>query len=254
MTIQDATDKAREKLTKVTDTPELDARWILLEVLGETEDSFLITHADQDLTLQQQNKFDEMIRRRSTGEPLAYILGWWEFHSRRFTVTLDVLVPRPSTEDLVNEALKAIDSMYTKLGRKLKVADVGTGSGIIAITLLLERPDKIEMVYATDVSPTALKVARKNAEMHGVNDQIEFVEGDMLRPLEDKDIDLIVSNPPYVPRDELNWPPTMDTVSLGFEPKVALSGGADGQKFVRQLEDFDGPVIYEGIYGDIVAK
>ncbi len=253
----------KKVLKNISNTPELDIEWILLEALGESESSYIITHHDQELTLDQQERFEAMVRRRATGEPLAYIFGWWEFHSCKFIVTPDVLVPRPSTEALVDEAIIKIDALYTKLGRKVRVADIGTGSGIIGITLLRERSDKVERLYAIDVSPIALKVARKNAKLHRVDSMIEFIEGDMLKALKGRNIDLIVSNPPYVPSGELsevtNFTHQACKVGLGeiermglkFEPQAALDGGDDGLKFINQLLMADVPVIYEGIGGEI---
>lgn len=245
--------------------PQLDAQWLVLKVLGKNEASWLLAHAEEHLTEPQEKALAEYVTRRRQGEPLAYIFGEWEFYGRPFTVNKAVLIPRPSTEQLVEHALDYLMKLSLDEGASTKgqltVADIGTGSGCIAITLVLEmkklaRQKNIKFagkIIATDVSQEALLVAQENAARYQVTDDIEFLHGDLLQPLQGKNIDLIVSNPPYVPTAELSWQQTnaKDKVGLRFEPRSALDGGEDGQRFIHQLVKTSRPLIYETLAGQI---
>jgi len=233
--IKDLLQEVSRQLINISDAPELDARWLLAKVL-EKEDNWVLTHGDTPLSLEQQAKFAELAQERATGKPLAYILVEWDFYGRKFLMNTSVLVPRPETEDLVEAALNHID----KNGAQA-VADIGTGSGCIAITLVLERPHLT--VLATDISPTALETARQNAKRHGVLDKIEFLQGDTLKPLVGKQVDLIVSNPPYLPSAEAK--------ENKFEPTIALDGGKDGQVFIDQIKASGRPAAIEVTGGTI---
>ncbi len=224
-----------ERLVVVSDAPELEARWLLEET-------------------QDPKKLEKMVAERTTGKPLAYVLGHWDFYGRRFIVTPDVLIPRPTTEALIEESLEVIKKKSKALARPLVIADIGTGSGCVAVTLLLEGSGWIKKIYATDISRAALAVGQNNAKQHGVLDKIEFLEGSMLNPLVDKKIDLIVSNPPYVPTAELERSlasPTPDTLGLRFEPRLALDGGLDGQQFIEQIKTTGIPAVLEVTGGNI---
>ena len=199
----------------------LDAELLLSHVLG-TARSWLIAHSDDPLPSREVDRFSESLERAARGEPLAYILGYKEFWSLRLAVSPAVLVPRPETELLVERAL-ALHSQST--GR---VADLGTGSGAIALALARERPGW--SVVATDISEEALKVARGNAAAHGLS-QIEFLPGRWLDPLEGRKFNLIVSNPPYI--DERD--PAMRTPALRHEPRIALTPGADALASIREI-------------------
>lgn len=266
-TIKQALVQAIRELKQYSD-PQLDAQWLLLKVMEKDEASWLLAHAEECLTKQQEKTLAEYVARRRRGEPLAYILGEWEFYGRPFTVNEAVLIPRPSTEQLVEKALDylrelSLDWAETTTG-KFIVADVGTGSGCIGITLVLElqewaRQNGLKHAYkiiATDVSKDALVVAQENAARYQVTDDIEFLRGDMLQPIQGKKIDLIVSNPPYVPTAELTWHQTSskDKIGLRFEPSGALDGGEDGQFFVQQLIKTTRPLIYETAAGHIRHK
>ncbi len=172
---------------------------------------------DRPLDAEELTSIRELVRRRGKGEPVAYITGTREFYGRPFTVTRDVLVPRPDTETLVQHALAFLRA---RPGEELRVADLGTGSGCIAITLAAELRDI--SVTATDVSGAALDVARANAAAVGVD--VSFVECSWADSLEGR-FDLIVSNPPYVTTEELE---AVDRDVRDFEPREALLGGADG--------------------------
>lgn len=272
---------AAQKLNDVSDAPALDAERLLLHVLGEAESSVLYAHGEKELSAQQAERLEALIARRATGEPLAYILGEWEFYGRPFFVTPDVLIPRPETENLVEAALSYLSRSSPKLGEgplPFVIADIGTGSGCVAITLVLELSTHYSLpttnwhIIATDISPAALAVAQKNAERHGVVDSIEFIQEDMLAFLDTPTpsrspsdrgrkakIDLIVSNPPYIPTAELDSPAPrgvqgkLETAGLKFEPRIALDGGIDGQKFVEQIKNAGIPALVETTDGVIVS-
>lgn len=235
-----------------SDAPDIDAQWLLLNVLGIHDPVYLITHTDEELLSTAHEQFQQLVEERMTGKPLAYLLGWAEFYGRRFVVNEHVLIPRPATEDLVEQALPLVEMVSQKLGRSLTVADIGTGSGCIAITLALQSPD-VEKIYATDTSSEAIAIARKNAEEHGVEKKLEFLLGNMLAPLAGKPIDFIVSNPPYVPSRELENPFSKETRGLTFEPRQALDGGIDGLAYVRQIEANGIPTVVETVGGKIAT-
>lgn len=250
MTISEARQASAKLLNPYSDAPDIDAQWLLLMVLGLQETSYLLAHSDQELSNIEYETFMRLVEERITGKPLAYILGWAEFYGRRFVVNEHVLVPRPTTEDLVAQALPLVKTLSEKLGSPVVVADIGTGSGCIAITLALESPS-IEKIYATDISPKALAVALKNAQAHEVENKIEFLTGGVLLPFADKKIDFIVSNPPYVPTYELENPATKETRGLSFEPQQALDGGADGLAYVKQIVASGIPAVVETVGGAI---
>ena len=166
------------------------------------------------------------IERRARREPVAYITGEREFYGRTFVVTPAVLIPRPDTETLVSVALTCLDRVTT---RAPLVADVGTGSGCVAVTLAAER--HAVRVVATDVSGAALEVARENARRLRVRERVTFVEGSLFAGL-DEPPDLIVSNPPYVREIDR---PTLATDVVGHEPHAALFAGPDGLDVIRAL-------------------
>lgn len=230
------------RLASASDAAQLDADRLLLHVLNKKESSWLTAHGEEELTPEQQEEFERLANERATGKPLAYILGEWEFYGRMFYVTPDVLVPRPETENLIEEALKYVTPGMT-------VADIGTGSGVIAVTLALETRANI---LATDISPAALRVATKNAQRHGVEKQIEFIQEDMTISLGKRKIDLIVSNPPYLPAEALAKAGySTDTLGLNFEPRIALDGGKDGQDFIRKIQASGIPALVETTGGGI---
>lgn len=167
--------------------------------------------------------FSSLVDRRAGGEPVAYITGTREFWGLDFAVTPAVLIPRPETELLVEEALAVIDRAGAT-----RVADVGTGSGCVAISIAHERSHVC--VVATDISGTALDVARANAARHGVADRIDFRHGPVLDGV--GAVDLIVSNPPYVSRAEAR---TLMKDVVDFEPHTALFAGGDGLDVIRAI-------------------
>lgn len=187
----------------------------------------LYTHFDQPLAEAELSGFRELVQRRLHGEPVAYILGQKEFWSLDLRVDGRVLVPRPDTETLVEQALECLCALPSNAG-PLRIADIGTGSGAVALALKKERPD--DQVFACDISDEALAVARANAERLGLS--VEFLRGDLLAPMADlPSFDVIVSNPPYIPSAEIDGL----SAEVRREPRLALDGGGDGLDVVRRL-------------------
>jgi release factor glutamine methyltransferase len=199
----------------------VDARALLRAALGVSE-AHLAAHPEQSLTDGQRDRFDDWMRRRRAGEPVAYITGEREFWSLPFRVTPAVLIPRPETELLVELALERVGP-----AAPAAVLDLGTGCGCIAVAIAGERPRA--RVTATDVSRDALAVARENAQRHGT--AVEFVESNWLAALTGRRFDLIVANPPYVAVAD----PHLKAGDLRFEPQAALVGGADGLACIRAI-------------------
>jgi len=169
------------------------------------------------------------VARRAAGEPFAYITGRRGFWSLDLTVTPDVLVPRPETELLVERALALGDELGRSLGnRAIELADLGTGSGAIALAIASARPDW--QVVATDISPAALEVARGNAIRLRI-ESVAFFEGEWWSPLARQKFDIVVSNPPYVAADD----PALDDLALQHEPRIALTPGADALAALRAI-------------------
>lgn len=251
VTIAQAQRAAARELTPYSDAPDIDAARLLLHVLGQKESSYLAVHGNAPLSPAEATALDNFIKRRVAGEPLAYVLGSWDFYGRPFIVTPDVLIPRPATEALIDEALIEIEKMSIRRGRPLTVADIGTGSGCIAITLAREAKEKISHIFATDISQPALDVARKNAAVHSLEKCITFVQGSMTAAIVNKKIDLIVCNPPYVPSHELQELTSIEKRGLAFEPRNALDGGKRGQDFSAAIEEFGTPAIVEVTSGTI---
>jgi len=168
--------------------------------------------------------FESYIARRVTREPVCYILGVREFWSRDFEVSPAVLIPRPESETLVEEALRTL-----KTAPPHRILDLGTGSGCLIISLLTEWPDCRGV--AVDISPDALAVARRNAQRHGVANRLSCIEGDLAGPFEGR-FDLVISNPPYIADDVVG---SLDLDVRGFEPHLALKGGPDGLDLIRRV-------------------
>ncbi len=191
---------------------------------------WLITHRDDVLEDKEQRDFDEAIRRRTKREPLQHLIGNQEFWGLEFKVTPDVLIPRPETEFLIEAAL----AIAQDRNRQVRIIDLCTGSGCIAVSLAKELTSA--HVLATDASMRALAVARENARDHGVADRIRFLEGDLFEPLEELDIragiDIIVSNPPYVKSGDL---PALQPEVRDYEPEMALISGPEGTEIAATI-------------------
>ncbi len=202
----------------------MEAGSLLAHVLGRDR-TFIIAHAEDPLTDEQMGLFRRFVGRRAQGEPLQYITGLQEFFKLEFEVTPDVLIPRPETEIIVETARELLRDEARPF-----MADIGTGSGCIVISLLNELPEA--RAVAADTSPLALRVARRNAERHGVIDRLMLMESDCLSALEPAgQFSLIASNPPYISDNERN---AMQREVL-YEPAAALFAGPDGLAIIRRL-------------------
>jgi release factor glutamine methyltransferase len=188
----------------------------------------IYTEPQQMLSREEAGKLQDLVDRRLKHEPAAYILKHREFYGIDFYVDFRVLIPRPETELLVDTALE-FASNRSCITRPLSAADIGTGSGAIAISLALNVPGI--RVYAIDISPSALEVARLNCEYHRVSEQVTILSGNLLQPLPEP-VDLVVANLPYIKNSEL---PGLSPEIAKFEPKMALDGGKSGLECIRQL-------------------
>ncbi len=219
-TIRSALQESIYKLSSISDDPRLEATALLAHCLQQPR-SYLFAHDDEDLPRKASKAFAKLIKRRCKGEPYAYVIGQREFWSLELEVNPHVLIPRPDTECLVEAALKHIPPELPCL-----VADLGTGSGAIAVAIAKERPKA--RLMATDISSAALKVAKANGDRLAPS-RIEFRKGDWLDCLSGERFDVIVSNPPYV---AVRDPHLAD---LPYEPKKALVAGADGLDELSRL-------------------
>jgi release factor glutamine methyltransferase len=227
MNVGQALRAAGRRLQHVGETGALDASRLLEHITGRDRAGLLMA-AEIPLDPESSAEFERLVARRERGEPVAYIVGDAGFYGRTFIVDERVLVPRPESEHVVEAA---IDDLRARRKAGGIVADVGTGSGALGVTLACELPDLA--VYATDISPAALSVARRNAALNGVFQRCTFLAGDLLLPLIrfGERVDAIVANLPYIPAGSVPLAPN----PAGFEPRVALDGGPDGLDLYRRL-------------------
>jgi release factor glutamine methyltransferase len=237
----------------------LAAEMLLLHTLQRNR-AWLYAHPEESINSQDLETFLSLISRRSNGEPTQYLTGKQEFWSLEFEVTPDVLIPRPETEHVMEVALDRLALRELRAGRPQKtsgdgflIADIGTGSGCLAVALAAELPGAT--IFATDISPAALEVARRNAVRHSVANRIHFLESNLSHPIKmdiaalsraqtaadqssphdtsgAAEFDLVVSNPPYIARRDA---PTLATEVRDFEPAVALYGGEEGYELYSGL-------------------
>ena len=243
---------ARHRLREAgipSDEADLDARLLAQRALG-WDAARLLTRANEQEPAGFLDEYGTLVTRRAAREPMAYVLGRQEFWGLEFEVSAAVLIPRPETELIVDAALETFaDPIAT-----IDIADIGTGSGCLAVTLAHERPNA--RVVASDVSGAALGVAQRNAARHGVSSRVQFLEADLLGGTA-QPFDLIVSNPPYVPeRDRATLQPEV----RDYEPPAALFAGDDGLSVIRRLVDEAAPrlkpkgfVIFEFGFGQADA-
>ena len=222
-----------------SETPRLDAELLLARAIG-TDRSGVLAYPEARVGDGQQVTFDAAVERRAAGEPVAYIRGFKEFYGLAFSADARALIPRPETELIVELAEREVMDRLTLAPRPvgaqpIRVADVGTGSGTIAVALaaaLRKRKALVDVeIIATDISPEALQLARENAVGHGVADRLRFVEADLLPPVVSFPFDIMLANLPYIPSAEVDTLP----VAASFEPRIALDGGADGLETIGRL-------------------
>lgn len=198
----------------------------------------LYTEPETGLTLAETEHLRRLVRRRLDHEPVAYILGHWEFYGLYFYIDYHTFIPRPETELLVEEAVE-LAHRISHTGKQITIADVGTGCGTIAVSLALALPQV--KIYATDISASALQVARINCCRHGIKGQVELLQGDLLELLP-QPVDMIVANLPYIKSCEFK---DLAPEIVNFEPTIALVGGKDGlDKIQRMLEQMPVKLSY----------
>jgi release factor glutamine methyltransferase len=206
------------------DRASRDAEALLLHVADRNK-AWLMAHAEDELNFAQGASYAQMLDRRFCGEPIQYITGETEFYGLIFHVTPDVLIPRPETEHLVEKVLELASDFEAP-----RIADIGTGSGCIAVALAHHLPRAT--ITAIDISYSALNVARQNAALNDVDGRIRFLEGDLFAPVAEESFDIVVSNPPYVAASEIS---NMPAEVRDHEPARALFAGPDGLSVYLRL-------------------
>ncbi len=220
--VDDALRQGSARLTPVSPCARLDAEVLLANVCGLSR-SQLAVNGRRALTPDQALRYQRLLNRRADGEPVAYLVGRREFWSLDLEITSDTLIPRPDTERLVERALVRIPA-----GVRQRIADLGTGSGAIALALATERP--LGVMVATDISAAALRVAQRNAARLGIGN-VEFARGDWLAALTTGDFDVVVANPPYVADGDSH----LRHGDVRFEPPLALRGGRSGLDAIEAI-------------------
>lgn len=215
-------DKTRQRLKPLSESYSLDAQVLLAHIFGKPR-AWVVAHPEAQLSTLQQKKLDRALAQLESQTPLPYILGHWEFFGLDFTIGPATLIPRPETELLIEHALAWLGAHP----QARQAADVGTGSGCIAVTLAKHAPNL--SITATDISAQALEIARTNAKKHNVEGQITFMQTDLLQG-QRVTFDMICANLPYIPTATLH---ALDV--FGREPTLALDGGADGLDLIRVL-------------------
>lgn len=219
---------------KGVENPRLDAEVLLSNILKK-ERIYLYVEFDKPLLPEELSSFREAIKKRVAKQPVAYILGYKEFMGIEFKVNSDVLIPRPDTEILVENALRRLEKY-----EKPTFADIGTGSGAIAVSIV-KLSNNINGV-AVDISSKALTIAKENAEKAEVGDKLQFFEGNLCEPISNLKFTALLSNPPYIPNgDIVNLTPEVRN-----EPHLALAGGEDGLDCYRELINQGRNLIIEG--------
>ena len=222
MFVRNVLQETHTRLSPLSDSPTLDAQVLLAHTIGKTR-TWILAHPDAPLSSEQKEYLQQSVNRIELGEPLPYVLGRWEFYGLDFSISPDVLIPRPETEILVDMAK---DWLFKHPGMRF-AADIGTGSGCIAITLAVNTPDLV--ILASDISLPALKVAQQNMNQHNVTKQV-FPVASYLFPPTQKRFDLICANLPYIPMKRLH---KLDI--YGREPDLALDGGTHGLDLIEEI-------------------
>ena len=236
MEVGEALRRAQRSLAPVSDSAASDARLLLADTLGETT-TWVLSHNRHVLPTQTAKAFDDRVGRCAAGEPLPYVLGWWEFYRRKFAVDQSVLIPRPETEILVERAIGEL----RRCDQGARVVDVGTGSGCVAVSLAAEVDDCC--VIATDLSHRALVVARGNAQRNGVAGRVRLIRADLLEGLAGG-WDVVCANLPYLSAARLRVLPVARR-----EPRIALDGGEQGTAITVRLILSLGKVLAPGGLG-----
>jgi release factor glutamine methyltransferase len=233
--LKDALTSAVDRLAAAqAGSPRMNAELLLMFTLG-CDRAYLFAHPERELMFEEQTRYQEALTRRALGEPAQYITGHQEFWGMDFIVTPAVLIPRPETEHVIETVLhlsKESDNgcRVSLPGSPIRIVDVGTGSGCIALALAKELPQA--EIHATDISPAALEIARANAARHQFENRIHFHQTDLLQGLDPGTFDFVVSNPPYVGESE------EDQVQLEvrkFEPRSAVFAGTTGLEVIERL-------------------
>jgi release factor glutamine methyltransferase len=219
-----------------SDTASLDAQIILAHILGK-ERGWLFAHYDQALSQEEAETFTDMVARRAAAEPVAYLVGHREFYGLDLTVDKRVLIPRPETELLIDAVLDHIES---RANQRVRMVDVGTGSGAVAVAVAANCPSV--QIYAVDLSPAALEVAKENVKRHDSRGQITLLQGDLLSPLPEA-VDIIAANLPYITSGD--YPNLMADVR-DYEPRLALEAGPEGLDLIARLLDQAPGHLYPG--------
>lgn len=217
------------------ENPELEASVLLAKALSIKANDIYV-RPEKEVKPEELEDFRQLLERRIRREPIAYIVGEKEFYSRSFVVTPDVLIPRPETEILVEEALKILDDLVSP-----SIIDIGTGSGCIAVTIGCECQNA--SIFASDISPEAILIARKNAQGHGVSRRVSFVCSDLLDCFKDRSFELAISNPPYVEKSDYV---SLDPDVRDYEPKLSLVGGEDGLDYIRRIVSESRRILKKG--------
>lgn len=230
MTIRDIIIKYSKELEKISDTPRLDVEIFLQKALGDVDRIYIHLNLNKELTKEQYDEFLGYINDRINGRPVAYIVGNREFMGLDFFVKEGVLIPRPDTETLVEEIIE----LCKNKNEEINIVDIGTGSG--AITVSLAKYIENSNITSLDISDIPLEVGKINAVNNGVGDRIEFLKSDVFTAIKNtkKKFDIIVSNPPYIPKKDIE---TLHTQVKDYEPYNALEGGEDGLDFYRQITE-----------------
>jgi release factor glutamine methyltransferase len=233
-TVKAALDWTRTYLAEKGDEqPRLSAEWLLSAATGLSRVELYAYH-DRPLSPDERTALREGVKRRAAGEPLQYVTGEVAFRHLILKVRPGVLIPRPETEVLVDTCLPAIEAATAQRG-EARVVDLCCGSGCIGLSIAQERP--ATRVLATDISPVAVEVTAENAERLDLAERVAVCEGDLFAALPDEllgTVDVIISNPPYIPSADV---PTLPAEVAGFEPHLALDGGADGLDIYRRILD-----------------
>ncbi len=229
MNLRNRLDKAEEQLLSGPhpDRARPDAEALALFVLRKYR-AWLLSYLEESAPSELEPQFSQLLGRRAAGEPIQYITGTTEFYGLPFHVEPGVLIPRPETEHLVEEVLRLAKQIASPQIPAPHIADIGTGSGAIAVALAHRLPSA--KITATDLSPQALAIARLNAEHNAV--PVEFLEGDLLAPLTGRSFDIVASNPPYIPESDRS---SLSIEVRDHEPSSALFAGEDGLAVYRRL-------------------